>query len=134
MNNRKPYLQEQSANWWTENSFYKRYMLRELTSVFALVYALILLWGLYALSGGESSFISWLRIMASPGMVIVHVIGLISTLFHTVTWFELTPKIFYVYLNETKLADSKVAASQYGLFAIVTLIILALAVVWLNGG
>ena len=133
MSNRKPFLQQQKADWWTESRFYKRYMLRESTSIFALVYALILLWGLYALAKGESAFIDWLQTMASPGMVIVHIVGLISTLFHTITWFELTPKIFYIYLGESKLPDKVIAASQYILFVIVTFTFIAVAVIWLGG-
>ena len=131
MSNRKPYLEQQNANWWTKNSAYKRYMLRECTSIFALIYALILLWGLFALSKGEPAFIGWLDTMASPGMVILHSIGLISTLFHTITWFELTPKIFYLYLGETRVPDNRVKASQYVIFVVVTIAILALAVIWL---
>ena len=131
MSNRKPYLEQQTANWWTKNSAYKRYMLRECTSIFALIYALILLWGLFALSNGETAFIGWLDSLASPGMVILHSIGFISTLFHTITWFELTPKIFYLYLGETRVPDDRVKASQYVIFVIVTIAILALAVIWL---
>ena len=131
MSNRKPYIQQQDASWWKQNAFYKRYMLRECTSVFALVYALILLWGLCALSRGEQAFGDWLQAMATPGMVILHAIGLVSTLFHTVTWFELTPKIFYVYLGDAKVPDRQVAASQYALFGIVTLIVIVLAIIWL---
>ena len=131
MINRKPYIEQQSANWWTKNPAYKRYMLRECTSIFALIYALILLWGLFALSNGESAFTGWLETMANPGMVVVHIIGLISTLFHTVTWFELTPKIMYLYRGETRVPENRVKASQYVVFGLVTITMLVLAVIWL---
>ena len=131
MINRKPYIEQQNANWWTENPAYRRYMLRECTSIFALIYALILLWGLFALSNGESAFIGWLETMANPGMVVVHIIGLISTLFHTVTWFELTPKIMYLYRGETRVPENRVKASQYVVFVLVTITMLVLAVIWL---
>ena len=42
---RKPYVRPVEKGWWLKNNFYIHYMLREGTSVFVSIYAVILLVG-----------------------------------------------------------------------------------------
>ena len=54
------------GSWWRRNSFYSWYMLREASSVFVVVYALVLLTGLWRLTQGQEAFDAWRASLASP--------------------------------------------------------------------
>ena len=47
--------------WWRRNPYFVRYMIREGSSVFLAIYAVILLLGLYRLTQGEVAWDAWRR-------------------------------------------------------------------------
>lgn len=49
---RKPYVREMKKDWWLKNAFYTGYMIREGTSIFVSIYAVVLMWGLLRLVQG----------------------------------------------------------------------------------
>jgi len=67
--------------------------LRELTGVFAILYAFLMLWQLWALRGGEASYAAFLDMWYSRPMVILNVVILAFAVLHSVTWFVLTTKV-----------------------------------------
>jgi len=90
---RKPYVRHRSAWWWTKNPRYLLFQVRELTSVFVVAYAFLLLWQLWALRGGPESYDAFLQMWYSRPMVIVNGIILAFALLHSVTWFAATTKV-----------------------------------------
>ncbi len=78
--------------WWRHNPYFLRYMAREATSVFVVIYAMILLAGLIRLSHGEAEFSEWLDGLASPWSVAFHVLLLAVFAYHTWSWFRIMPK------------------------------------------
>jgi fumarate reductase subunit C len=78
--------------WWRRDPFFLRYMAREVTSVFVVAYALILLAGLIRLSQGEEAFGDWLDGLASPASVAFHVVLFAVFAYHTWSWFRIMPK------------------------------------------
>ena len=54
----KTYRRTQPVDW-GRSVHRRRYMRRELTSVFLIAYALVLLFGLWRLSQGEAAFEAW---------------------------------------------------------------------------
>lgn len=88
---RKPYVRPMSG-WWRKNSFFVRYMLREVTAPFVAIYALILLVGLVSLSRGEAAYNAWLSVLTHPASIIVHWLLLITITYHAVTLWEVMPK------------------------------------------
>ena len=78
--------------WWRRDPFFLRYMAREVTSIFVVVYALILLAGLIRLSQGEGAFGDWLDGLASPASVAFHVVLFAVFAYHTWSWFRIMPK------------------------------------------
>lgn len=127
MSNRKPYVEQQKTGWWLKNPFFIRYMIREGTSLFTAAYSILLICGLLALIQGEQAFTGWLRVLASPMMIVFHCLALVSTLIHTATWFKLTPKLLPIQLGEFKVPDSWMQAAQYISFAVASLLIVLLA-------
>lgn len=49
---RKPYVRTMTPTWWQKLGFYRFYMLREGTSVLAVWFSIVLLYGVFALKGG----------------------------------------------------------------------------------
>ena len=88
---RRTYMRTMDG-WWRHNPYFLRYMAREATSVFVVIYAMILLAGLIRLSHGEAEFSDWLEGLASPWSVAFHVLLLAVFAYHTWSWFRIMPK------------------------------------------
>jgi len=121
MSKRKPYHRELTNDWWMKQLFYTKYMIREGTSVFLTLYSLILAWGLFRLSQGESEFNGWLEALQGPFAIILHLLMLIFAIYHTVTWFSLAPKAADLWIKGKKLDAKIIIAIHYAIFAIATL-------------
>ena len=88
----KTYAWHQPADWWVHNKFMLRYQIREWSSLLIVLYALVLLWGLYDLSQGEAAWNGWLAAMASPFFILFHLLTLLVVGYHSYTWFRVMPK------------------------------------------
>jgi len=88
----RTYRRPVSGLWWTRNPFYLWYMLRELSSVLLVIYALTLLVGLARLVQGVVRYEDWLESLSRPGAVAFHVFTFIVVLYHAWTWFKVMPK------------------------------------------
>lgn len=80
------------AGWWRRNPYFVRYMIREGSSVFLAVYAVILLAGLYRLTQGEAAWDAWRAALASPVSLVFHWLALLVVSYHAYTWWKVAPK------------------------------------------
>ena len=80
------------SGWWRKNPYFVRYMIREGSSVFLAIYALILLVGLWRLTQGETAWNGWLEAMASPVSILFHWLALLTVGYHAYTWWKVAPK------------------------------------------
>lgn len=109
----KAYVRSMSG-WWLKNPFYIKYMVREATSVFVGIYAVVLLEGLMALAEGETDFNAWLEAMHSPLAVVFHIIALAAALYHAITWFAVAPKVApLIFIGKQRIQASTITAAQY---------------------
>lgn len=116
------------AGWWRRNPHFVRYMLRELTAVFLAAYAILLLAGLAALGRGPESWAAFLEFLRSPTSVALHALILVAALYHTWTWFQVSPKAMPpVVLGGRRVPDRYVIGAQLLLFVAVTIALLSLA-------
>jgi fumarate reductase subunit C len=88
---RRTYLRPMD-DWWKRDPFFIMYMAREVTSIFVVVYAGILLVTVLRLAEGEASFDQWVHVLRSVPMVLLHVLLLIVFAYHTFSWFQIMPK------------------------------------------
>lgn len=110
---RKPFVRPMRG-WWLKNPFYIKYLIREATSVFVGIYAVVLLEGLMALAEGASSFNAWLTAMHSPLAIAFHIVALAAALYHTVTWFAVAPKVApLIFIGKQRVQASAITAAQY---------------------
>ena len=90
---RKPYVRHRSALWWTKNPRYILFQFREMSSLFVVLYAFMVLWQLWALRGGDGAYYDFLVMWYSRPMMILNAVVLGFAVLHSVTWFALTAKV-----------------------------------------
>jgi fumarate reductase subunit C len=78
--------------WWRKNPFFVRYMIRESSSVFLGIYAVILLVGLLRLSQGEAAYEAWRTALTHPLSIVFHWLALLIVSYHAYTWWKVAPK------------------------------------------
>lgn len=126
---RKPFEPTLPTGWWLEKPFYIRYMLRELTSFFVAAYTAILIVGLWQLSQGPQAWDSFLGAMGSPVSIVFHVLAFIFAVYHSVTWFALTPRTTPIMRGDHFVPPAPIIGAQYVLWALASLVVLV-AVLW----
>lgn len=111
--------------WWLKKAPYFWFMIRELTSVAVLAYALLLIWVLW--SAGDSASFSALNMFLSSSLSIsLHVVVMVLILYHTGTWIALTPKVMVLWREDEQVDPNLIAGATLIVFLVVTG-----AVVWL---
>ncbi len=108
-----PYYRPMARTWWFSNRAYALFMLRELTSVFIAAYLVIFLLMLHKLALGREAYEAYLRFLSTPGIIVFHVLALAAALFHTITWFNLTPMVMIFRFGEKRIASSIVVGVNY---------------------
>ena len=99
--------------WWLQRRPYILFMIRELTSVIVAGYCIFLLVLVYKLTQGADVYGNFMAAMKSPISVVLHLITLVFVLYHTITWFNLTPKILVLYRGEERIPQGLVAGTFY---------------------
>ena len=118
-----PYRRPMPVMWWLQNRAYFLFMVRELTSVFIAVYVVLLLILLSKLRAGPDAYEQHLRFLATPGVIIFHVIALASALFHTVTWFNITPNVLVVRLGARRVRGAIIVGVNYAAWIAVSIVL-----------
>ena len=77
------------TNWWMVKKTYVLFIVRELTCMFVGGYALLLLL-LVAQRDDPQVFADWL---SCPLLIGLQILALPMLLYHSITWFNLTPKV-----------------------------------------
>jgi len=128
MSEPKPYVRKPARfTWYLEQRHYLQHMAQELTSVFVGASALLLLLGIRALAGGEQAWHAFLDGLSSPLSLGLLWLLLVATLFHSVSWFAVTPKAMPLQIGERFAPGFLIAGAHYIAWLIVSLLILYLA-------
>jgi len=115
------------TTWYLQRRSYSVHMLQEMTSLFIGIYALLLLWGLYAVAGGPEAYQTFLNGLTNPGMRILLWVVTIVIFYHAFAWFSVTPKAMVIQRGEEFVAGSLIAGAHYVIWVLLTLIVLFLA-------
>ncbi len=91
--------------WFMQRRGFRLFMVREATSVFVAGYLVFLLIWLYRLGQGPEAFAAMIETARHPLAVVLHLMALAGALYHSITWFNLTPKIMPMYLGEDRVPD-----------------------------
>ncbi|MFP6694615.1 MAG: hypothetical protein VB875_16455 [Pirellulales bacterium] len=115
----KEYVRSIPTDWWLKKKSYFWFMVRELTCVFVGGYAFYLL-VLVASADDENAFAALVR---HPLSVALHIAAVPMVLYHTITWFNLTPKAVVVWRGEDRVSPILIAGSNYVAWLIVSILI-----------
>ncbi|MGB5065345.1 MAG: fumarate reductase subunit C [Candidatus Competibacter sp.] len=127
--NSKPYIREVSkTTWFLSQPRYKRYMAREVTCIFIFAYTFLLIVALARLSQGPDAFQEFLNALHSPWGVLFNATVLIATVYHSMSWFNVTPQAMPIQRGEEFVPGNIIVGAHYGAWAVVSLIILFLGV------
>jgi fumarate reductase subunit C len=99
--------------WWLRHRVYFLFMVRELTSVFIAVYLVLFLLMLHRLAAGREPYEAYLRFLARPGMLAFHVVALAAALYHSVTWFNVTPMVMPLQVGEKRVPPMLIVGVNY---------------------
>jgi fumarate reductase subunit C len=115
--------------WWRRDPFFVKYMIREVTAVAVLVYAIILMGGVVRLSQGEAAFNGWLAALKTPGSILLHLVLLASMVVHAKSWFDIMPKTMpLLFVGGHRVEGSTITRTGYIVTIVATALVLAL--VW----
>ena len=112
-----------SNTWWLKQKSYILFMIRELTSVFVAGYCIFLLVLVYKLTQGAEVYGNLIAALKSPSSIMLHFITLAFVLYHTITWFNLTPKILVIYKGEERIPQGLVAGTFYAGWVVVSVVL-----------
>ena len=125
---RRPYVREVSrTKWFFRHPRYMRYMAREITCIYIAIYTVLLLVGLYRLSQGAEPYQAFLAALRGPASIVFHILALAFSVYHSATWFNLTPKALPVQMGESFVPDAVIAGAHYVAWVAVSIVVLALA-------
>ena len=124
---RKPYVREMTSEWIFRHPRYLRYMTREFSCLFIGAWTLMMVWGLKQLAEGPAAWAAFLECLKSPASIAFHVIALCFAAYHSVTWFNLTPKALPLQVGEEFVPDGAIAGAHFGAWAVLSLAVLFFA-------
>lgn len=107
------YRRRMSVWWWLKDPAYTKFVVREMTSVFVAFASLLYLWLLRVLAQGPDAYEPFMARLRTPLFLTVNGIALVFVLYHTITWFNLTPTAIVVRRHGKRVPAKVVAGTHY---------------------
>lgn len=124
---RKPFVRPVTSEWIFRHPRYLRYMVREFSCLFIGGWTLLMVWGLKQLAEGPAAWGVFLEVLRTPESIVFHLLALAFAVYHSVTWFNLTPKALPLQRGETFVPDAAISGAHFGVWAVLSLAVLYLA-------
>ncbi|VAW17494.1 Fumarate reductase subunit C [hydrothermal vent metagenome] len=124
----RPYIRRVSRyGWWLKHPRYIRYMAREASCIFIGAYSVVITVGLWRLSQGQAAWNNFLAAVQSPLGISFHLLAFAFALYHSITWFNVTPKAMPVQIGQKQLPGGIIVAAHYIVWALVSALVFYLA-------
>jgi fumarate reductase subunit C len=124
---RQPYTRPITSEWIFRHPRYVRYMVREFSCLFIGGWTLLMVWGLKALSEGPAAWTAFLALLKTPASIVFHLLTLAFAVYHSITWFNLTPKAMPLQLGEEFAPDWTISGAHFVAWAVVSIALLYFA-------
>ena len=112
-----------SVYWWLGQRQYLKFILRELSSVFVAIFVVETLFQLQALKNGPEAYADFQQWLQSPLIIALNIVALLFVIFHSITWFNLTPSAMPVRLGGKRVPGFLVAAPSYVAWAVISVFV-----------
>jgi fumarate reductase subunit C len=123
----KQLIRPMPTDWYLKKPAYTWFMVRDITSLPIMVYCLFLLCVMErAIRATPKEFADFYAKWTSFPLVILHVIALVFAVYHSVSFFNFTPQVIVQYRGDEKVPGSFIAGAHYGLWAVVSVIIIVI--------
>ncbi len=129
----KEYVRPMPSTWWLQKKSYTLFMLREVTALFVAGYAIFLIVLVARAGQGEAVFTAFAQGLKSPLSIGLHLLVLLMSIYHSVTWFSATPKVLVFWRGDERVSPSIVAGWHYAAWAVVSVIVAGLALAAARG-
>ena len=117
---RQPYRSRMSTYWWLHQPQHLKFMLRELSSVAVAYFVVITLLQIRALVEGPEVYAAFQDWLKAPVLILLNVVNLLFVVFHTITWFNVTPRAIVLRVGGKRLPDLAVVAPNYVAWAVIS--------------
>jgi fumarate reductase subunit C len=124
---RRPYVRAVTSEWIFRHPRYLRYMAREFSCLFIGGWTLLMVWGLKQLAEGPAAWAVFLEVLKTPEIIVFHVLALGFAVYHSITWFNLTPKALPLQRGEEFVPDAAISGAHFAAWAAVSFAVLYLA-------
>lgn len=114
------YRRRVSVYWWLGQRQYLKFILRELSSVFVAIFVVITLFQLYALRSGPEAYARFEHWMQTPAAIAINLVSFFFVVFHTITWFNLTPRAMPIRFRGKRLPEVMISAPNYAVWLVVS--------------
>jgi fumarate reductase subunit C len=121
---RRPHVRPITSEWIFRHPRYLKYMVREFSCLFIGAWTLMLVCALGRLSEGPEAWARFLEGLKSPLIVAFHVVALAFAVYHSYTWFQLTPKALPLQVGEKFLPDGVISGAHFAAWAVLSAAIL----------
>jgi fumarate reductase subunit C len=113
-------------DWWLKKPAYTWFMVRDVTSVFIAGYCVFLIYLMYRANHADT-FASFYQSLAHPVSVVLHLIALAFAVIHSITFFNLTPRVIVMHRGDEKVPESAIAGGHYVMWVVVSLVLFVIA-------
>ncbi len=121
----KPYIRPvPKTSWYMQHGRYKRYMAREVTCLLIGAYTAVFTVGLWRLAEGREAFEAFMTTLQAPGAIVFHLIALAFSIYHSTTWFNVTPQAIPLMKGDDFVPGSVIVGAHYAAWAVASLAIL----------
>jgi fumarate reductase subunit C len=107
------YRRPVTATWWLRNRRYFLFMMRELSSVFVALFALLYLYEFFLLSKGPAVHGAFQQSLRSGKFIAFYAVALLFAVYHTCTWFGVMGRIQVVRLGKVQVPPALVTAGAF---------------------
>jgi fumarate reductase subunit C len=117
------YREPVSTWWWLRRRSYVLFILREVSSLFvawSVAFVLLLVRAVGKGPGNYADFLDWAD---TPWVVLLNIVSLAFIVYHSVTWFQLTPKAMAVRLRGRRVPGAAIAGSAFAGWVVVSLFV-----------
>ena len=106
--------------WWVRNWASIAFILRELTSVAVAYFAVLLILVYRALQSGPEAYAALMSLLSHPAIIVLHVFALLAVLYHSITWFNLSPKAMVFRLGRWRVPDLMISGGNYAAWLLIS--------------
>ena len=117
------YRKRVSTYWWLWQPSYLKFIVRELSSVPVAYSVVLTLLHLRAVTQGPAAYAALQEWLQTPLAIVLNGMSLGFVLFHTITWFNLTPRALVLRVHGKRVPDGLIIGANYVVWLVVSVVV-----------